>query len=395
MTFTELIAPAFVTVAIFLPPWAQQIVNLRRISLLDTLGEEIKATSGYQQAVSSLSGKNLSKWEFLPVVIIALYVYRYFFYGLTGVTLESYGEYLRTPAIYLSGANISRAFLDSAAEQLAIPVYQSKTIYCSLIAFVACYVFVIRDITISVNMNESSTLTYWFGLVALITSTQLATVIRHLVPYFLPVDCSVAVAPPTCAATESAYLTLAGIGAAMVAYQGLSVIFDLVGGLAGKALGNRTVSLRNSPDSGQLPDAMPLVMIDGMTDQVRSKFNQIGIDCCLRLARFNPLIVWSMTRYSLSQIVDWIAQAILVIYIRPAGRRKVSEFGVRDVFGFLALIEDQNARAVLATKLGWDERFLIGVGATISADADVKQLYRLRKSILTENSVGPKPPEAT
>lgn len=105
----------------------------------------------------------------------------------------------------------------------------------------------------------------------------------------------------------------------------------------------RRFSRTSVQDRQRRSDALPLSLIDGISDLHESRLLDEGIDNVQNLASVDIDDMIEKTPYSAKQIVEWVDQSILYLYIDPseidslrrAGVRSVSDF--RDVWSGLTI----------------------------------------------------------
>jgi hypothetical protein len=87
--------------------------------------------------------------------------------------------------------------------------------------------------------------------------------------------------------------------------------------------------------------ALPLDMIDGLTDFVRFRLEELEYEDVQNLATANPVLLYVETPYNILEIIDWIAQAQLITAVGPKKVLELRKLNVRTIFD-LARIGDSN-----------------------------------------------------
>jgi len=98
---------------------------------------------------------------------------------------------------------------------------------------------------------------------------------------------------------------------------------------------------RPHPDAAPLRNALPLDMIDGLTDFVRFRLEELEYEDVQNLATANPVLLYVETPYNILEIIDWIAQAQLITAVGPKKVLELRRLNVRTIFD-LARIGDSN-----------------------------------------------------
>lgn len=125
--------------------------------------------------------------------------------------------------------------------------------------------------------------------------------------------------------------------------------------------------------------AIPLSMIQGMTDYIIYRFKEIGISDAQTLAYSDLPTLKNNLGYSDRQICDFVAQALLLIYLKD-DFGKLQLFGIRTIINFKDTINMENYKNI-AQILGIAPEKLAGMLKLISAEGMDNRIQTLKSLI--------------
>ncbi|CAN0502950.1 unnamed protein product, partial [Phaeothamnion confervicola] len=96
---------------------------------------------------------------------------------------------------------------------------------------------------------------------------------------------------------------------------------------------------RPHPDAQAMRYSLPLDMIDGLSNYVQFRLEELEYDEVQNLATANPVLLYVETPYNILEIIDWIAQAQLITAVGPKKTAELRKINVRTIFD-LARIGD-------------------------------------------------------
>jgi hypothetical protein len=122
----------------------------------------------------------------------------------------------------------------------------------------------------------------------------------------------------------------------------------------------------------------PLAMIEGIEIHDTLRLEELGIDTCYDLAAadFVPLVL--KTPYSARQLVDWILQAKLCIYLGDAVK-DLRQHGVRTISD-LELLSEENLE-ILVTETSATKFALERAREAVQNDAEIKRMRLLGQTL--------------
>lgn len=114
---------------------------------------------------------------------------------------------------------------------------------------------------------------------------------------------------------------------------------------------------RPHPDAGELRRTLPLDMIDGLSDYVRFRLEELEYEDVQNLATANPVLLYVETPYNILEIIDWIAQAQLITAVGPKKVVELRKMNVRTIFDLARIGDSTHFRRCILQVLIEPEAF--------------------------------------
>jgi hypothetical protein len=241
---------------------------------------------------------------------------------ITALILASDPKFWEAPNFILSGMHDVTATLSSAD----LTVYQWNSGAAITAGFLGAYLFTLQYLVGRVRNYELSPTSFLVASMSLIEGCFVVSIARHFI----------------FSATPHASF---GALAFLLGYFPTFGITWLVERMRVRNL------KRTAPAAYDRRFVMPTDMIDGVDMLMKFRLMEAGVHDVQNLATANPVLLYVETPFSLITILDWIAQAQLIIAFGGTIAVDLRTIGLRTIFDVAAMGKEPETRRMVMEKV--------------------------------------------
>jgi hypothetical protein len=288
------------------------------------------------------------------------------------VILSAMGIYLVLIALHYTfdNPNLFMNPLSRSTEPGIEASYRASTALIISAAFLGAYIWSINYLILRVANFDLTPLDFLRVSAHLLLTSVIAGVLRHAAHATTGWDFTVAI------------VLLIAIMMGLFPSLGLNILVD--------RLPPSLRIKRAVPEANQIGREFPLDLIDGVDTGIKFRLANYEINDAQNLATENPIGLYVATPYNLLEIMDWVAQAQLLITLGPSKYLAAREKTIRDIHGLLRLGATPQGAELLAQLLGVPKEVVGAKLESIAADLHVQRLTHLRGIIASSMQAQPR-----
>jgi hypothetical protein len=256
-------------------------------------------------------------------------------------------------------------------DAIKIAAYQRGTLLAGSIAFIGSYVYMLGRLLDRINNNDIYPISYYYYIARFVIAALIAVVLRHVFALF---------------SIENAAILLVAFAIRFAPDQFITAMlrraFQII-----KIRGNEKEIKEEF-----LPPNMSLLMIEGLTRDKIDHLNEVGIDNAQVLAEQNPFMIWPRLPYSLTLIIDWIAQAQLYLFAQEKGTQALRQRGISTIYDLFIALEDKTAAPEIATSAGLLPSAIDAYIAALRVNPSFARLKEVREKLAAPAATAAPPP---
>lgn len=347
LAFTALIP--FFSLAAVASNWG---TRRKRMAALRTTCETVIRTESYETWAATAN--RIALWRYI-VPLAFLFCLNGFFAAIlldAGAWTEVYapaGTSART-VILLCGAHCLPSPLSADADVGGLTPYEFQTIVTVSYAFLGWTVWAFTAIFDRAATQQLYPATFNRLLIRLAVAVLVAIVARHLAADSLPYS------------TDTA-LSASG-----------PILAFVIGMFPERGLAWITQKFSNITRSPAHSEDFDLELIEGIDPATTYRMQELGLNDGAGLARANPFTIFEAIAIPMTEAVDWIAQAQLLLVVKSERFQTLQHAGYRTIFDIVRLLRTPHGSDTVKTLCNWPIADGDDQVAAITSDCDYKRI---------------------
>lgn len=344
----------FVLLTGLLLPGYLRGLQQEELSRIKEVFRSIRFTQAFASAESASQEFRLTEY-LTPVLFTAFIVFVFSTVSLFGGAIPAIADAI------LAGTRLSNYHDGTAAALTFLRSYEEGTLTMVIFAFFGSFIWSVQYILRRVMTRDIAPGEFYSIGITMIFSVILSIAIRHsITAFFEP------------AIVEEIEPVLPSIGFLIGLFPNFFLEW-LVARVRGRLFG----AAREADDLG-------LKQIEGLSDFAVFRLKDLQIDNAQNLAYANPASIYMRTRFGLSETIDWVSQAQLLVLFKFDQTGLLRKHHVRNIADFLAIassVGNANVLEAVAAELGTTVEELRVLAACVRNDPAVGRLLELRKAL--------------
>ncbi|TDT92794.1 hypothetical protein DFO45_3555 [Azorhizobium sp. AG788] len=143
---------------------------------------------------------------------------------------------------------------------------------------------------------------------------------------------------------------------------------------------------KDDPNAYEVGKNLPLDMLEGINSFIKFRFEEMEIEDLQNLATSNPVLLFVESPYGLFEVIDWVAQAQLVVAVGSDKVVKLRQIGLRTIFCLADAAQDKAMHPILTSILLPDREketdAMLAIVRTICNTIHVQRLQQIWNALL-------------
>ncbi|HUB45080.1 MAG TPA: hypothetical protein VMB73_08860 [Acetobacteraceae bacterium] len=347
VAFTALI-PFFSLAAVL----GSNATRKKRMQALRATFPDVARTEAHE--LWACSANRIALWHYI-IPLVFLFLLNVFF---SAILLDAGGwtdQSITRRVFLLCGAHCLSTNTDAAGTNLA--AYELQTLVTVSYAFLGWMIWTFTTIFDRAATQELYPATFNRLLIRLAVAVLVAIVARHLAADPLPNDTD---------STLSASGPILAFIIGMFPERGLAWITQ--------KFSNLTRAPAHSEDFG-------LELIEGIDPATTYRMQELGLNDGADLARANPFTIFEAVAIPMTEAIDWIAQAQLLLLVKAERFQTLQKAGYRTIFDVVRLLRTPHGSDTARTLCNWEIADGYDQVAAIASDGDYSRIVAVNVAL--------------
>ncbi|HUB13373.1 MAG TPA: hypothetical protein VMB34_15595 [Acetobacteraceae bacterium] len=340
LAFTALI-PFFSLAAVL----GSRATRRKRMAALRSTFPDVARTEAHEAWIATAN--RIAFWHYI-VPLAFLFCLNGFF---AAILLDAGGwtdKRIARTVILLCGAHCASSA--SPATDANLAAYEFQTLVAASYAFLGWTIWAFTAIFDRAATQQLYPATFNRLLIRLAVAVLVAVVARHL-------------SADSLANSSDAALSVSG-----------PILAFIIGMFPERGLAWITQKFSDMTRSPDHSEDFNLELVQGIDPATTYRMQELGLGDCADLARANPFTIFEAIAMPMTEAIDWIAQAQLLLLVQSGRFQTLQKAGYRTIFDVVRLLRTPKGADTVKTLCNWNIAEGYDQVAAITADSDYKRI---------------------